>query len=151
MGTTIYSLEGGISSFFASHQPITQQECNGIAESLVGSPVNPVSIQGQFSYTVVAGPHQNKIVQFRDASSTLNTELWDLARKIHGSLVPVWTFHGQIGKLSPLFIYVMNKLVGTPYILACHRLRAPSTAPLHNNTIEDFALYASRSNKIRPS
>ncbi|KND87491.1 hypothetical protein TOPH_07899 [Tolypocladium ophioglossoides CBS 100239] len=121
MDPVIYSLDDTINDFFASHAPVTRQECDEIAASLVGRPVNPVLIQGSFSYTVIAGAQQSKIVQFRDANSDLDTQILDLAQRIHGQLVAAYTFHGRVGQSSPLTIYSMEKLPGTPYVSAQSR------------------------------
>jgi hypothetical protein len=58
MDPVLYSLGDTISDFFASRAPVTQQQCDDLAVSLVGGPVNPVPIQGSFSYTVTAGSQQ---------------------------------------------------------------------------------------------
>ncbi|GAB0139111.1 hypothetical protein EsDP_00007326 [Epichloe bromicola] len=154
MDTVLYSLGDTISDFFASHAPVTQQQCDELAVSLAGGPVNPVPIQGSFSYTVTAGPHQSKIVQFRDANSDLDTHILDLARQIHGRLVAAYTFHGQVGQASPLAIYSMEKLPGTPYVLAQSEYCKPNGTSLqassqHSRTIADFALYFAASWKAR--
>lgn len=145
MDTVLYSLEDTISDFFASHAPVTQQQCDQLAVSLVGGPVTPVPIQGSFSYTVTAGPHQSKIVQFRDADSDLDIRILDLARQIHGQLVAAYTFHGRVGQASPLAVYSMEKLPGTPYVSAQSRYCKPSGTSLqtnsqHSQTVVDFAL-----------
>ena len=146
MNPILYSLKDTINDFFASHPPVTQQQCDKLAVSLVGGPVNPVPIQGSFSYTVIAGAQQSKIVQFRDANSDLDTEILDLARQVHGQVVAAYTFHGQIGQSSPLSIYLMEKLPGTPYVSAQSRYCKPAGTSLqkelqqHSKTVVDFAM-----------
>lgn len=49
MDPVLYSLGDTISGFFASHAPVTQQQCDDLAVSLVGGPVNLVLIQGSFT------------------------------------------------------------------------------------------------------
>lgn len=144
MDVVFYSLKDTINDFFASHAPVTQQECDELAVSLVGGPINPVPIQGSFSYTVVAGSQQSSIVQFRDADSDLDVQILDLARQIHGELVAAYTFHGHIGQASPLSIYSMKKLPGTPYVSARSRYSKPvgtalQTNSQHTKTVVDFA------------
>lgn len=141
-----YCLEDTVNEFFASHPPLTPQQCNELAISLIGGPVNPVPIQGSFSYTVTAGAQQTKIVQFRDANSDLDTEILDLARRVHGQLVAASVFHGQVGQPSPLSIYSMQKLPGNPYVLAQSRYykligTLVQAGSQHFNTVVDFALY----------
>jgi hypothetical protein len=50
----IYTLDSAINSFFETQTTVTWQQCDELAVSLVGEPVNPVPVQGEFSYTVVA-------------------------------------------------------------------------------------------------
>ena len=61
----IYSLDNTINSFFESQSIVTRRQCDELAVSLVGEPVSPAPIQGAFSYTVIAGAKQSRIVQFR--------------------------------------------------------------------------------------
>lgn len=98
MNVVIYSLQDTINEFFASHASVTQQQCDDLAVSLVGGPVNPVPIQGSFSYTVTAGAQQSKIGQFRDANSDLDTDVLNLARQVYGQVVAAYTSHGEVGQ-----------------------------------------------------
>jgi hypothetical protein len=146
MQPVLYSLEDTIHDFFASHRTVTQQQCDEFAVSLIGGPVNPVRIQGSFSYTVIAGARQSKIVQFRDANSDLDIKVLDLARQVHGQVVADYTFHGKIGQSSPLSVYSMEMLPGVPYVSAQSRYRKPAGTSLevgsqHSNTVADYAMY----------
>ncbi|KFA76186.1 hypothetical protein S40288_10097 [Stachybotrys chartarum IBT 40288] len=67
-GYVRYSLDNCVKSFFQTYTDATQQACDDLAQRLVGPPVEPVHIQGQFSYTVIAGEQCRKIVQFRAVS-----------------------------------------------------------------------------------
>lgn len=67
--------------FFESHRPVTRQQCDSGALSLVGEPIYPVPIQGPCSYTVTAGAEQSTMVQFRGPSSDFDPEVLNLARK----------------------------------------------------------------------
>ncbi|KAJ5802725.1 Protein kinase-like protein [Penicillium pulvis] len=71
----VYTLEGTINDFFASHISIRRQECDEFAASLYGDPVNAMPIQGCFSYTVIAGHKQSKIVQFRAVDSDIDMNI----------------------------------------------------------------------------
>ena len=142
----IYSLDHTINSFFKSQSNVTQRQCDELAVSLVGAPVNPAPIQGAFSYTVIAGVKQSKIVQFRAQNSVLDMETLNLARAIHGQLVAACTYHGNIGQSSPLSVYVIEKLPGITYIQArcISGLSAePSleAASQQSNTVVGFARY----------
>ncbi|KAG9227987.1 hypothetical protein BJ875DRAFT_390338 [Amylocarpus encephaloides] len=96
----IYTLDDTINSFFESQSTVTRQQCDDLAVSLVGKPINPAPIPSAFSYTVIAGSKQSKIVQFLAQSSALDIETLNLARAIHGQLVPACTHHGIIGQSS---------------------------------------------------
>ena len=143
----VYSLDNAINSFFKSQPSVTRRQCDELAVSLVGEPVNPTAIQGAFSYTVIAGVEQSKIVQFRSQDSVLDMETLKLARAIHGQVVAACTYHGNIGQSSsPLSVYVIEKLPGTTYIQArcINGLSAePSleTASRQPNTVIGFARY----------
>ena len=115
---TIYSLDDTINSFFESQSAVTRQQCNQLAIDLVGEPVNPAPIQGAFSYTVIAGAKQSKVVQFRTQSSILDMESLKLAQTIYGQFVAGCTYYGNIGQSSPLSVYVIEKLLGATYIEA---------------------------------
>ena len=133
MEPAIYSLGGTINDFFTSHPTVTRQQCDQLALSLASGPVTPVPIQGSFSYTVMAGTDQSKIIQFRDGESDLDTRILDVARQIHRQIIANYTFHGKIGE--SLSVYLMENLPGTPYI------SATLDGPQHSNTVTDYALY----------
>ncbi|KAJ5898118.1 hypothetical protein N7504_008406 [Penicillium tannophilum] len=151
----VYALEGTINDFFASHISIKRQECDEFAASLYGDPVNAIPIQGCFSYTVVAGHKQSKIVQFRAADSNFDTNILELAHRVHGQhLVPACTFHGQLGTSAPLSIYSMEKLSGDTFIsILSEYMKAPGALPGPGlnpyNTILDFALFFAAAWKAR--
>lgn len=113
-----YNLDNTINSFFESQSNATRRQCDELAVSLVGEPVNPTPIQGAFSYTVMAGAKQSEIVQFRAQSSVLDMESLNLARAIYGQLVAACTYHGSIGQTLPLSVYVIERLPGITYIEA---------------------------------
>ena len=142
----IYSLDNTINSFFKSQSTVTRRQCDELAVSLIGKPVNPAPIQGALSYTIIAGVKQSKIVQFRAQSSVFDMETLNLARAIHGKFVAACIYHGNIGQSSPLSVYVIEKLPETTYIqaLCINSLSAePSleAASLQSNTVVDFARY----------
>ncbi|KAF1958943.1 hypothetical protein CC80DRAFT_490711 [Byssothecium circinans] len=113
MDTTIYSVESCIQLFFSTFTTATRAECDIKAASLVGGPVKPVPVQGLLSYTVIAGPSQADIVQFRAGRSKLDM---NIAKLVHTRCAPKCSYHGQIGGQFPLSIYVMDKLDGLCYI-----------------------------------
>ncbi|OAA62978.1 Protein kinase-like domain protein [Cordyceps fumosorosea ARSEF 2679] len=110
----VYSLNDSIESFFHDFTDATRQECDHLAQRLVGPPLEPVPIQGHFSYTVAAGdPENRKIVQFRAGVSKLDMDTMRLAKQAHPRLVPTCTEHGTIGLSRPLSVYEMDIVRGS--------------------------------------
>lgn len=137
---SVYTLDGAIADFFDEFPETTQQECDERAVELVGGPVHPVLIQGVFSYTVMAGPSQDKIVQFRNPANDLNMDIINLARDVHAELVPTCRADEAIGSLS---VYVMERLPGITYIMARFDQEGTTSEIFQQrqNTIQDFARY----------
>ncbi|KAK8064451.1 hypothetical protein PG994_007089 [Apiospora phragmitis] len=150
-GAVIYTLEGSIQQFFHTFggpAGATQPACDAQAAALAGGgagPVTPVPIQGQSSYTVVAGPPgQARIVQFRAARSKLDMAIVELAAAVHPDFVPWCRYHGPIGDAAsstPLHVYVIEKREG----LCSFECRdssvkgAPAFAARQFQTVRDFA------------
>lgn len=112
-----YSLDVAIAEFF-SQTSATREVCDTKAKGLVGGKVVPVTVQGNCSYSVYAGPEFEFVVQFRLKSLMLKSEITALAQEIYGFLTPNASFHGQLGEggKEPLFIYVMNRIPGISYL-----------------------------------
>jgi len=114
-----YSLDAAMAKLF-SQTSATRAACDIEAKDLAGGQVVvPVTVQGNCSYSVYAGPGLEFVVQFRLKSLMLESETMTLAREIYGSLVPSVSFHGQLGDdhgKEPLFIYVMNRIQGISYL-----------------------------------
>ncbi|RDW81273.1 aminoglycoside phosphotransferase family protein [Aspergillus mulundensis] len=134
-----YSLDNTINEFFSACT-VTQEECDKTAAKLTGNPVEPVQLQGAFSYTVTAG---NLIVQFREPKSPLDTKTLDLARNIYGSVVPACTYKGTMGPAPSLSVYVMDKVPGRSYIEA--RLARSPPASWLEQAVTDFARFFAKS------
>jgi len=93
-----YSLDVAIAEFF-SQTSASREACDtNKAKDLVGGKVVPVTVQGNCSYSVYAGPEFDFVVQFRPKSLILKSEIVALAREIYGSLAPNTSFHGQLGE-----------------------------------------------------
>jgi hypothetical protein len=77
-----------------------------------------MTVQGNCSYSVYAGPECEFVVQFRLKSLMLKSEITALAREIYSFLALNASFHGQLGEggKEPLFIYVMNPIPGISYL-----------------------------------
>ncbi|KAI1174369.1 hypothetical protein F4777DRAFT_387634 [Nemania sp. FL0916] len=145
-----YSVDLEIAHFF-EQTSATRSECDASAKELVGGDVVPVAIQGVCSYTVYAGPNQEFVVQFRLRSLDLKSEIVNLARHIHGSLVPDISFKGQLGKATdvtgkePSCIYVMTRAQGISYLDFILKHDFPMNSPewfgWRHSMIADFARF----------
>lgn len=112
-----YSLNATIADFFMQTSA-TCEACDAKAKELVGGTVVPVTVQGNCSYFVYAGPELEFVVQFRLKSLMLRPEISALAREVYGFLAPNVSFHGQLGDDSkePLFVYVMSRVQGISHL-----------------------------------
>ncbi|KAI0103052.1 hypothetical protein GGR51DRAFT_525491 [Nemania sp. FL0031] len=136
-----YSLDDTINSFFKENATVTRQQCDAFALSRVGGQANPVPIQGTFSYTVTAGTDESKLFQFRTRDSDLDMSILDLAKTAHPQFIPGCKYHGTIGQSRPLHVYEMDRLAGTPYIIA----RNGDHATQQRNTATDLAKFFAQS------
>lgn len=108
--------------FFDSRRSPTQAQCDQLSLSISGaSEVSPVDSPGSLSYTVVCkncpGPRKDLIISFREPGGMLDDRMVELARKIHGELVPELTCHGNVeGADPPLTIYSMTYLRGSALV-----------------------------------
>lgn len=94
-----YSIRESLRSFFAK-TTVERPECDEKAIQLVGgTTVMPVTIQGNYSYTLYAGPSLEFIVQFRHLHLPIDVQTMALAREIHGELVPPILETGEMGTL----------------------------------------------------
>lgn len=98
--------------------------------------MEPVPLQGAFSYTVAAG---KLLVQFRVPESLLDTKTLGLARKIYGDVVPACFNKGVIGPSPSLTVYVMDKIPGITYIEV--PLATLQCIPWQEKTVSDYATY----------
>ncbi|KAI1839265.1 hypothetical protein JX266_014426 [Neoarthrinium moseri] len=70
---------------FLSDNSTTQAQCNHLAEQHFSGPVVPFSVQGSFSYTVIAETSEGEIVvQFRDKNSPLPDKRKQNGREAEG-------------------------------------------------------------------
>lgn len=115
-----YSLDTAITEFF-TQTSATRSECDTKAGDLVGGAVIPVTVQGNCSYTVYAGPDSEFVVQFRLKSLMLELETATLAREIYGSLAPSVESFGELGESGDgekeaVCGYVTNRIRGISYL-----------------------------------
>lgn len=101
---------------------------------MFGGRVEPVSVQGATSYTVITGLNREKIVQFQNMDAQLDMRMLDLARQVHGDIVPVGAALGQIGNDAQrqLAIYEMNRLPGYNFVLVRSSLEEQPQSQLAN-------------------
>ncbi|EFR03713.1 hypothetical protein MGYG_06710 [Nannizzia gypsea CBS 118893] len=102
-------------------------------------------MQGSFSYTVATkGDEDQKIVQFRVSHSPLNVDTIQRAQEVHGAVVPLAQYHGELGDgpTAPLKVYAMEKLPGVTYIdMVLDHLRDSSPPMPKLQTIQDLSRY----------
>ncbi|GJC90278.1 hypothetical protein ColLi_13116 [Colletotrichum liriopes] len=138
---TYYSLDNAISAFFETNTSATREQCDEFTLSRAGGQVDPVQIQGTFSYTVTAGTNKSKIFQFRIQDFSIDMEIMKLAKTVHPQLVAGCKYHGTIGGSRPIHIYEMDNLPGTAYIMA-RNISVPQPADAvsrHRSTVKDLA------------
>lgn len=138
----IYSQEDTIIEFFEPLQDVTRQHCDEAARTLIGAPITPCPFQGHFSYSVYAGPQQDRVAQFR--SEHLEEEVLQLAHSIFGRFVAKTIRHGFIGDISKLEFLETERIPGVTLIEAFMRSlsQTASLADPHmwrSNLVADFA------------
>ena len=102
-----------------------------MAISLVGGSIEPVAVQGNCSYTIFAGRNLEFVFQFRLQSLPLSMEVLELARKIHGAVVPPVLSYGELGGVH---VYAMPRIRCLSYLDLILADRYP------RNSEENFAL-----------
>ncbi|KAJ6043436.1 hypothetical protein N7499_005863 [Penicillium canescens] len=129
----IYSLDSAIDAFFTSNSTVTRQQCDGYVFSRTG-----------------AGSEKQKILQFRDADSTIDMEHICLAKAVHPEFVASCRYLGTLGDSRPLHIYEMENLSGIPHIMVGIQ---PDDLFRQRNTVMDLARFFAQSwnNDQRPS
>lgn len=85
---TYYNLDNTIDLLFESNCHVTRQECDDFARYCVGGQVNPVPIQGAFSYISTAGPNDSKIIQFRIQKSTFKLDIMGIVDRAKARIIP---------------------------------------------------------------
>ncbi|KAE9964845.1 hypothetical protein EG328_010151 [Venturia inaequalis] len=141
MPNVIYSLDSAINSFFSDAGASSSKvQCDQFAHRRYGGHIQPADIQGSTSYTVIAGPSGNKILQFREQSALLDMNMLALVKDIHGDVVPSCSKLGRIGEpqSSQLVIYEMNRLPGENFIIARPSLSCSQLLSTVNNLARFF-------------
>lgn len=147
MPNVIYTLDNAINSFFSgAGASSSKTQCDQFAYQRHGGHIQPVHIQGSTSYTVIAGSSGNKIVQFREQSALVDTNMLALVKDIHGDVVPSCSELGTIGdpKRSQLVIYDMDRLPGENFIIA----RPSLTCGQNMTTVHSLAKFFAQSWQI---
>lgn len=144
-----YSLEDSMASFFSTYG-VERNICDAKSIELVGGSAIPVSIQGNCSYSVYAGPSSEFVVQYRPESLPVDIEIIRRARDIHGLKVPLMEEQGRLdasGKKGALIIYVMPRVQGMSYLEFVRKQGisgSPSILRWRSTFIKDAARYAIR-------
>ncbi|OAQ95666.1 hypothetical protein LLEC1_06488 [Akanthomyces lecanii] len=151
-----YAVDDEILAFFEK-TTATRSQCERRARQLTGSDkIEPVSIQGDCSYTMYAGDHLEFVVQCRLRSLALKASMTDLATTIHGSLAPVVSLHGELGHRQeqgdgkePLLVYLMTSMPGITqlnFVLSrTVKQSSPDLFPLRQIFFADVASFFAQS------
>ncbi|KAM3453992.1 hypothetical protein NHJ6243_009004 [Beauveria neobassiana] len=155
-----YNVEEEIAAFFKK-TTASRANYEEKARSLTGSDrVLAIPIQGSSSYSMYAGASLEHVVQCRPRSLALKMDMYDLARNIHGPLVPAVQSHGELGGSDaneeaqndgrePLVVYLMTRLPGvTELDFALSRnvsQDCPEFFPFRQNLFTDLASFFARS------
>lgn len=106
-----------VDRFFAGRYP-TKLQCDQIAKSVsMASDIKAVDTPGSMSYNVVCRGRQSGkpdlVVSFRELEARLDQRMGQLAKTVHGCLVPEMRQNGMVdGANPPLTIYTMPYLPG---------------------------------------
>ncbi|KAK7697475.1 hypothetical protein SLS64_013487 [Diaporthe eres] len=144
MPQVIYTLDSAIDSFFSeAGASSSKMQCDEVARQRCGGEIRPVSVQGLTSYTVIAGPSGDRIMQFREQTALLDMAMLALAKNIHKDVVASCSDLGWVGDLngSQLAIYEMDRLPGENYITA----RPTLTHEQRLNTVYSLASFFAQS------
>ncbi|KAL5437685.1 hypothetical protein PMIN06_010463 [Paraphaeosphaeria minitans] len=114
MPNVVYTLNNAIDTFFSKAGASSSKiECDDFVRRRYEGQILPVNIQGLTSYTVIAGPKGNKIIQFREQAALLDMNMLELAKDIHGEVVP---------SCSELGLHGENYVIARPSLTRDKRL-----------------------------
>lgn len=125
-----YRRDKAVATFFGKTST-NREACERMALRIVGGKIEPVAVQGNCSYTIFAGQNLEFVFQFRLQSLPLKMEVLELARNIHGAIVPPVLSYGN---LSGVHVYAMPRLQYSSYLDYILADRFP------RNSEENFAL-----------
>lgn len=140
MPQVVYTLDNAIDSFFSEAGASSSRlECDEAARKRCGGEIRPVNIQGMTSYTVIAGPSGDKIIQFREKGFLLDMQMINLARETHKDVVASCSGLGWVGDPngSQLAMYERDRLPGDNYIIT----RSSFTHDQQLNTVYSLARF----------
>lgn len=119
---------------FEQHPELSPEACIRKAEEIVNGPVRALDWQGANSYTL-ASNDEKTVVQFRSAASPLDPNVLDMARVIHGELVPRSSLIGNMPN-STAAIWTMDKV---PAVDMNHLHEDPNLRHKLVRTVHDMA------------
>ncbi|KAI3333811.1 hypothetical protein F4824DRAFT_470913 [Ustulina deusta] len=131
-----HTAEERISTFFQKYCTASRATCDSIAEKIAASKLAPSSTQGAFSYTLIGA---DCVIQFRAQISALSLDVAQLARSIHGSLVPRVVNHGELIVGSNTIIYPLDRLPGETYSAPSAQSISFELIEKQRNTIKGLA------------
>ena len=123
-----------MSDLFDTHPEVQKEPCDQYAKQLVGGPVRALDWQGHHSYTLESSD-QKTVIQFRSGQSPLDSNVVELARIIHGRLVPKTMFLGYVPG-SVVSIWKMEKIPGVGFLHMVHDDRIKEKL---RTTVDDLA------------
>ncbi|RTE69945.1 hypothetical protein BHE90_015665 [Fusarium euwallaceae] len=89
-----------IRDFFSKNTGATQEECNQLAQQIIGQPVHPTPVQGVTSYTITAANDAgDSVVQFRNGDNALDIALFACIERVYSSFMPHHQYYGTLGAL----------------------------------------------------
>ncbi|UKZ82632.1 hypothetical protein TrVFT333_010425 [Trichoderma virens FT-333] len=113
--STVETLDESLARFFScAGACTTRNQCDAFANKTFGGPIIPIASQGLFSYSVSAADG-TVLVQFRDATSPIDTQMLDMVFMIHADFVTRCKYWGTIGSSPGLLIYSMEMIPGESY------------------------------------
>ncbi|KAI1122558.1 hypothetical protein F5Y10DRAFT_270998 [Nemania abortiva] len=134
-------LQKQIADSFEGNKSVTKKDCDDLAARIVGGPLEPSSLQGATSYTIVAADGAGPVVQFRPAGDAFNLGLLRHVEETYGlRFVPR---HEYVGMLGHVYIYKMSYIGGVSALLTRDQFREDG-GRLLRIALKDFArFYAS--------
>ncbi|KAK7920501.1 Protein kinase-like protein [Apiospora marii] len=137
-----------IESFFDKRESTSRIECDEVARNIIGNGciAQAAGIQGASSYTVEC--MTKSILSFRQRGSILDSRVINLAKDIHGRLIPDVSYCGNVGEgAEGLIVYRISYLPGAPVYELYPKINEAKLEDKHriSKFYKDLAGYFARS------